>query len=177
MTDGLIMVFTGEGKGKTTASLGMALRAWGQGFKILLLQFIKSGRAYGELKAIEHLPGFEVMSMGTGFVNYSKEDTQDEMLQHQLAAREAFAAAKKEIVSKKWDMIILDEINYAVNFGFIEEDEVLKLLDLKPPELHLVLTGRHVKDKIVQRADLVTEMTKIKHAYSNGIKAQKGVEF
>ncbi len=173
-TNGLIIVFTGEGKGKTTAAMGMALRACGQGMKVLLLQFIKSGQRYGELNAVKYLPGIEMVALGTGFV---KNSPQDKMVEHRAAAREAIQRAREEVSSGKWDMIILDEINYAVDFGLIKEEEVLELLEAKPDTLHLVLTGRYVRDTIVEKAHLVTEMKKIKHAYNSGIKAQKGVEF
>lgn len=173
-TKGLVMVFTGNGKGKTTAAMGMALRAWGQGLKILMLQFIKGGKGYGELKAVEKLPGFEIVSMGEGFVRDAGED---KMAGHRAAAREAMARAREEINSGRWDMIILDEINYAVGFGLLSEGEVLALIDMKPPELHLVLTGRNATGKVTEKADLVTEIKEIKHPYARGIKAQKGVEF
>jgi cob(I)alamin adenosyltransferase len=171
---GLVIVFTGNGKGKTTAAMGMALRAWGQGLKILMLQFIKGGNRYGELKAAENLPGFEIVPMGEGFV---RDAPDDKMAGHRQAAREAVSRAREEIASGGWDMIILDEINYALGFGLISEEEVLELIDIKPPVLHLVLTGRGAADKVIEKADLVTEMREVKHPYAKGIKAQKGVEF
>jgi len=172
---GLIIVHTGNGKGKTTAALGMGLRAWGQGFKVLVIQFIKGHWKYGELQAAEKMgPDFVIRQMGEGFVKDSTGDAKEE---HQNAAKEALQAAKIEIASGKWDMIILDEINYAVKFGLVSVEEVIELLDAKPALLHLVLTGRDANPSIVDKADLVTEMKEIKHPYKKGIKAQKGIEF
>lgn len=173
-SQGLVMVFTGNGKGKTTAALGMALRAWGQGLKILVLQFIKGGSVYGELLACKKMPGFEIRALGEGFIRNARED---QMPDHLLAARKTLGAAREEILSGNWDMIILDEINYAVGFGLIAEEDVLELIKVKPPSLHLVLTGRNAPAGVVEAAGLVTEMKEIKHPYAKGIKAQKGVEF
>lgn len=171
---GLVIVFTGNGKGKTTSALGMALRAWGQGLKILVLQFIKGGAVYGELMACRKMPGFEIRAMGEGFIRNSREDQMDA---HRRAAREALNAAREEIAGGRWDMLILDEINYAVGFGLVTGEEVLELIKLKPPALHLVLTGRNAPAGVIEAADLVTEMKEIKHPYAKGVKAQKGVEF
>ncbi len=172
---GLILVNTGNGKGKTTAALGLGLRAWGQGFKVLIIQFIKGSWKYGELKTAEALgPNFVMRQMGEGFVRNANEDA---MANHRHAAEEALAMAGKEIGSNQWDMIILDEINYAIKFGVISLEAVLKLLEDKPSALHLVLTGRDVRPEIIDKADLVTEMKEIKHPYKKGIKAQKGIEF
>lgn len=172
---GLILVNTGNGKGKTTASLGLGLRAWGQGFKVLVIQFIKGNWKYGELQAAAALgPNFEMRQMGEGFVRNASEDA---MADHRQAAQEALEMAEKEILSKQWDMIILDEINYAIKFGVLPLEAVLELLEIKPAALHLVLTGRDVRPEIIEKADLVTEMKEIKHPYKKGIKAQKGIEF
>jgi cob(I)alamin adenosyltransferase len=172
---GLIIVHTGNGKGKTTAALGLGLRAWGQGLKVLVVQFIKGGWKYGELAAIEKLaPHFVIEQLGEGFIKGSSED---KMAEHRAAAESALKAARDAISSQKWDMIILDEINYAVKFGLISVEDVLELLEGKPPLLHLVLTGRDAKEEIVEQADLVTEMKEIKHPFQKGIKAQKGIEF
>jgi cob(I)alamin adenosyltransferase len=172
---GLILVNTGNGKGKTTASLGLGLRAWGQGLRVLIVQFIKGNWKYGELQAAAALGSRFVMhQMGEGFVRGANEDA---MVQHLHAAEEALAMARKEILSNQWDMIILDEINYAIKFGVISLESVLELLDVKPSALHLVLTGRDARPEIIDKADLVTEMQEIKHPYKKGIKAQKGIEF
>lgn len=172
---GLIIVHTGNGKGKTTAALGMGLRAWGQGMKVLVLQFIKGNWKYGELQAAEKMgPDFVIRQLGEGFVKDAKNG---DMANHCSAATEALEVARLEITSGKWDMIILDEVNYAIKFGLVSLDTVLKLLDMKPLSLHLVLTGREANPAIIDRADLVTEMKEIKHPYKKGIKAQKGIEF
>ncbi len=173
--NGLILVNTGNGKGKTTAALGMALRAWGQGMKVLILQFIKGGWKYGELKAAEKLgPNFEIRQMGEGFIKGPGDKFLEE---HRHAAVEALAAAKTEISSGKYDLIILDEILYAINYGLVALPDTLDLMAKKPGGLHLVLTGRNAPPEIIERADLVTEMREIKHHYKKGIPAQKGIEF
>ena len=172
---GLILVNTGNGKGKTTAALGMGMRAWGQGMKVLVLQFIKGNWKYGELQAAERMGAdFVIRQMGEGFV---KGCTQEEMTIHQSAAEEALEAANVEMASGQWDMVILDEINYAIKFGLVSLETVLAILENKPSSLHIVLTGREAHAKIIERADLVTEMKEIKHPYKKGIKAQKGIEF
>jgi len=174
-TRGLILVFTGNGKGKTTAALGMGMRAWGQGMKVLVLQFIKGGWKYGELKTIAQLgPNFAVRQLGEGFTQVDNGITMEE---HRAAARAALAEADRELAAGGYDLIILDEILYAVKFKLISLDEVLALLDKKPPRLHLVLTGRDAPPEIIDRADLVTEMKEVKHHYRQGIRAQRGVEF
>lgn len=172
---GLIIVHTGNGKGKTTAALGMGMRAWGQGMKVLVVQFIKGNWKYGELQAAERMGAdFVIRQMGEGFVKGCKEE---EVPDHKLAASEALQAAKVEMASGNWDMIILDEINYAIKFDLVSVDVVLEMLNVKPPSLHLILTGRDAHADIIEMADLVTEMKEIKHPYKKGIKAQKGIEF
>lgn len=174
---GLIIVHTGNGKGKTTAALGLAVRAWGDGLRVLILQFIKGSWKYGELEALRILGEtngrLEVRRGGRGF---SQRDTEDKA-EHRKAAQEAWREALEEITASRWDLIVLDEINYAVKFGLVEIEQVMELLDKKPPELHLVLTGRDARPELIERADLVTEMKLIKHPYQKGIKAQKGIEF
>ncbi|MGB9802844.1 cob(I)yrinic acid a,c-diamide adenosyltransferase [Desulfofundulus sp.] len=174
-TKGLILVFTGNGKGKTTAALGMGLRAWGQGLRVLVLQFIKGGWKYGELNAPDRLgPRFEIRQLGEGFTRVVEGKSLEE---HRAAARAALNEAEKELAAGNFDLIILDEILYALKFNLIGLDEILALLDKKPPGLHMVLTGRDAPPEIVDRADLVTEMREIKHHYQKGIKAQRGIEF
>ncbi|SHJ64342.1 cob(I)alamin adenosyltransferase [Propionispora hippei DSM 15287] len=172
---GLVIVHTGNGKGKTTAALGMALRAWGQGMRVLILQFIKGGWEYGELKAAEKLgPNLVIRQMGEGFVRGSSESMMEE---HKQAAAEAMQAAGEELASGRWDMVVLDEINYAIGMDLISEEAALQLISHKPDLVHVVLTGRNARPKIIETADLVTEMKEVKHPYKAGIKAQKGVEF
>jgi len=172
---GYIQIYTGNGKGKTTAALGMGLRAWGQGMKVLVLQFIKGGWKYGELKAAEKMgPDFEIRQMGEGFIKGPEDQSLEE---HRHAAAEALAAAKTEISSGNYDLIILDEILYAINYGLVALSDALDLMALKPDNLHLVLTGRNAPPEIIERADLVTEMREIRHHYTKGTLAQKGIEF
>lgn len=172
---GLILVNTGNGKGKTTAALGMGLRAWGQGMKVLVLQFIKGGWKYGELKAVEKLgPNFEIRQMGEGFIKGADDKSLDE---HRHAAAAALEAAKAEFSNAKYDLIILDEILYAIHYGLVAQHDVLELLSAKPEGLHVVLTGRNASPEIIDKADLVTEMKEIKHPFTQGIPAQKGIEF
>ena len=173
---GLIIVHTGNGKGKTTAALGLAMRAWGDGLRVLILQFIKGGWQYGEIHTIEQLATLEgrieLRRLGKGFVQGAEDKTA-----HIVAAQEALAEAKKEFHLGNYDLIILDEINYAVKFGLLDIAEVLDLLAQKPEKLHVVLTGREAKAELIEQADLVTEMKMIKHPFQQGIKAQKGIEF
>ena len=176
-TKGLIMVHTGDGKGKTTAALGLALRAWGSGLRVMILQFIKGGWKYGELDAIAKLGEIdgriEIRPLGLGLMSKSEVERQ----QHIEAARKAMAEAEKVVVSGEYDLVILDEINYAVKFGLIEIADVLSLLEKKPPQEHILLTGRDAREELIDKADLVTEMKLIKHPFQKGIKAQRGIEF
>ena len=138
--------------------------------KVLILQFIKGGQTYGELDALKLLQ-IEIRQCGLGFTKSG------DISEHKAAAQETLKLAQDEIISGKWNLIILDEINYAVKFGLITEDEMLNLLKIRPPELHLVFTGRDATEKLIDAADLVTEMKLIKHPYQRGIKAQRGIEF
>ena len=175
-TKGLILVHTGDGKGKTTAGLGLALRAWGSGLRVLILQFIKGCSKYGELEAIERLGQLdgriEIRPLGLGLMR-SDEDRE----KHIRAAAKALQESERMMVSGQYDLIIFDEINYAVKFGLISLDDVLALLDKKPEKLHVLLTGRDARPELIERADLVTEMKLVKHPYQQGIKAQQGIEF
>ncbi|EKU71649.1 cob(I)yrinic acid a,c-diamide adenosyltransferase [Selenomonas sp. F0473] len=174
---GLVIVHTGEGKGKTTAALGMAIRSWGNHLRVLILQFIKGSWTYGELKAIETLNAvdgrIEIRQGGFGFTR--KGNTGE--AEHRIAAEELLHSALREISGGTWDMVILDEFNYAYSFGLIHKDELEQILNARPPQTHLVFTGRNASEELVDRADLVTEMRLIKHPYQKGIKAQRGIEF
>jgi len=167
---GLIIVHTGDGKGKTTAALGLALRAFGAGLRVLILQFIKGKKDSGELKALKLL-GVEIRQCGLGFI------TKENFAEQKKFARAAIELAQKEILSGAWDLIILDEINYAVKFGLINAPEILSLIEIRSPELHLVFTGRDALTELIEVADLVTEMKLIKHPFQKGIVAQSGIEF
>lgn len=171
---GLVMVITGDGKGKTTAAFGQALRALGQGLKVCLIQFMK-GRKYGEILAADkYLPdSFVYYQFGLdSFVMRDNPATVDVEL-----AQKGFAKAREAVQSGEYDMVILDEINVAVDFKLIPEQELLQLIQEKPPAIHLILTGRYASGKIREAADLVSEVTEIKHHYNNGIKGQAGIEF
>lgn len=171
---GLVIVHTGNGKGKTTAALGLALRACGQGQKVAMVQFIKGSWKYGELKAPEFLPGFEIHPMGRGFLDLGGEGPHPEDV---ALAAETFAVGREKVLSGAYDMVILDEVNYAVDYGLLPVEQVLVLIREKPGPVHLVLTGRNARPEVVEAADLVTEMREIKHPFQQGIKAQRGVEF
>lgn len=176
---GLILVNTGNGKGKTTAALGVALRAAGQGFKVLILQFIKSGNGYGELAGLAKLgDNVEIRSMGKGFIYYKRDEISPaELDRHRKAAQEAWRTLVDEVNSDRWDLIIMDEINNAINYELIDVQSVVDMLQHKPKRLHVILTGRYAKPEIIELADTVTEMKVVKHAYEKGIKAAKGIEF
>jgi cob(I)alamin adenosyltransferase len=175
VTKGLTLVFTGNGKGKTTAALGMALRAWGQGLKVMILQFIKGGWQCGELIATQKLePNFVMRQMGAGFVKGAKNEGLEV---HRAAAQNALAEARIAVRERAFDMIVLDEINCAVHFNLVNVDDVLDIIRTKPADLHLVLTGRNAANEVVELADLVTDMREIKHPFTVGMPAQKGIEF
>jgi len=170
-----ILIFTGSGKGKTTAALGMTLRASGHGQRILILQFIKSDASVGELTALKYLPGVEVIQMGRGFVPSATDPAFSE---HCQAAGHALKIASDAIRSKRYDLIILDEICMAMAKGLITEDQVTEVIDLSSKEDScLVLTGRGATDRLISKADTVTEMCCIKHGLQEGWTAQKGVEY
>ena len=174
--DGLVIVYTGKGKGKTTAALGMALRAIGYDYKVCMIQFIKGSWHYGEMTSSKRLePEFELTAVGKGFVGIM--DDKSPIEDHKKIADEALAIAQEKITSEKYNIVILDEINYAINLGLVEIDDVLKLIQTKPANVNLVLTGNHVKDEIIELADLVTEMREIKHPFKSGIRAKKGIDF
>jgi cob(I)alamin adenosyltransferase len=173
---GLVIVYTGDGKGKTTASLGLCVRAAGYDKKVCIVQFIKGSWKYGELDGIKKLaPNVELYQKGLGFVGII-DDKLDES-EHIKAAGEALKFANEKIHSGKYDIVILDEINVAINLKLIGVDDVLSLIENKPDSLDLVLTGRNAKDEVMERADLVTEMREIKHPFQKGIKARKGIDF
>lgn len=182
-TKGLVLINTGTGKGKTTAALGTAIRAWGNGQKVLILQFIKGAWKYGELKAIETLGKaegrIEIRPMGDGFVFHNKKDPENEerLAEKKELARRAWDMVRKEVMSGAWDLIVLDEINYAIHFGMLETEEVAGLIRERPPRLNMILTGRYAPKELIDLADTVTEMTLVKHAFQKGIRARKGIEF
>jgi cob(I)alamin adenosyltransferase len=173
---GLTIVYTGKGKGKTTAALGIVLRASGYQKKICMIQFIKGSWHYGEMISSKKLePEFEMVAIGKGFVGII--DDKKPIEDHEKIASEAIKISSLKIQSRKYDIIILDEINYAVNLGLVKLEDVLELIRTKPPNLDLVLTGNYAKKEVIDLADLVTEMREIKHPFKMGKKAKKGIDF
>ncbi len=171
---GRVLIFTGDGKGKTTAALGMALRASGHGMRILILQFIKANPFIGEIAALEHLPRVEMIQTGLGFVS---SPTDPAFSDHCQAAQQALRIASEAIRSKKYDMIVLDEICTAVTKGLLDEGQVVDLLCERNEVSCLVLTGRGATERLISKADTVTEMGCLKHGLQEGFVAQKGVEY
>jgi len=172
-TKGLLIVFTGHGKGKTTAALGMSMRAAGHGMKSAFLQFIKGSWKYGEMEAVKRfsdLIDFQVL--GRGFTWKSNDPEADKE-----AARSAWGKAKTAITSGKYHMVVLDEFTYVLNYSMVDLNDALDTFKHRPPGLHVVITGRDAPKELIDMADLVTEMKVIKHPYIKGIKAQRGIEF
>ena len=168
----LVLLYTGDGKGKTSSALGVTMRAWGRGWKICWLQFIKSKTAnYGETRAARRM-GIEMIPLGDGFTWLSKDINKDIAL-----ARECWALAREKIESAAYDLVVLDEITYPITYGWLEADEVIGVLRDRPASMHIIMTGRNAAPELVEFADLVTEMTEVKHPYQQGIKAQRGIDF
>jgi cob(I)alamin adenosyltransferase len=170
---GMVQIYTGDGKGKTTAALGLALRASGQGLSVYIVQFMKGWPFYGELETMKHLPNVTLRQFGRpDFVNKGNPDPIDVRM-----AQEALDHARQVVMAGQHDLVILDEVNVALDFGLIKLDDVLDLLASRPPQVELVLTGRNAPAALIARADLVTEMLQIKHPFSEGVEARKGIEF
>ncbi len=170
---GLIQVYTGNGKGKTSAAFGLALRAIGHGLRVYVIQFIKGGFDYGELYVVKRLPNFKLRAFGRGkFITEMPPKDEDFRL-----AKEAFELAQEIVNSGEYDIVILDEINVALNLRLIEIEEVLSLVKKKPKHVELVLTGRNAPSELVAMADLVTEMKETKHPYTRGLSPRKGIEY
>ena len=168
----LVILYTGNGKGKTTAALGLLLRAWGRGMKVVMLSFIKSETAnFGEEQAAHKL-GIELIPLGAGFTWLSKDIERDKAL-----ARRCWELCKEKIGSGAYDVVVLDEVTYPISYGWLDIDEVIDTLRRRPPDLHVVLTGRDAPQKLIDFADLVTEMREVKHPFQAGEKAQPGVDF
>ena len=169
---GLIIVNTGDGKGKSTASFGLALRAAGNKMNVFIMQFMKGPWKSGERKALQELADYvEYEAMGDGFT-WDTENTE----QDKKTARAAFKIAKEKLMSGKYQMVILDEINYVLDYKFFPLDEFLETLRNRPKDVHVVCTGRNANEKLIEMADLVTEMRLVKHPFEEqGIPAQKGI--
>ena len=178
MTDsrkGLILINTGPGKGKTTAAMGTALRAVGNGMRVLMLQFLKGSWHYGELDAVNAFQGnFVIKQMGRGFVKVGGAETDPEDIR---MVEDAWAEAAAAILSADWDLVVLDEINYAIGYKMLDPAVVAEVLRRKPEMTHVILTGRNAHPVLIELADTVTEMREVKHAYQKGILAQRGIEF
>lgn len=176
---GLVLVNTGDGKGKTTAAMGQAVRAVGAGMRVIMIQFIKGKWKVAEIDGLRHLPNFELRRLGLGFT--IPERRIGPLSDHQAAIAAAWEQAVAEVMSDRWEMVILDEINNVISDPslncVVSTADVLKLLRERPPRLHMVLTGRRAPAELIEFADLVTEMKLIKHPYQAGIKAQRGIEF
>ena len=170
---GQVQVYTGNGKGKTTASLGLALRAVGRGLRVCMVQFIKGGGQYGEHVAAERLaPLLTIHQTGRdGWIFRDRLDPEDIRI-----AREALETASEAITGGAYDLVILDEINGAAWFGLIGIDDIMELISLRPEPVELVLTGRSADPRVIEAADLVTEMVEVKHYYQNGVQARVGIE-
>ncbi len=173
---GLIIVHTGAGKGKTTAALGIAFRAVGQGLRVLMVQFIKGSWHYGELDAARLLgeDRMRILPMGRGFVKVGveKPDPADVRL-----VEEAWQFAREEILRGEYDLVILDEINYAISYKMLEAEKVVEALKSKPEGVHVILTGRNAHPSLLEIADLVTEMREVKHPFQKGVLAQRGIDY
>jgi len=168
------LLFIGDGKGKTTAALGMTLRAVGHGMRVLFLQFIKADTSTGEIAAVRNLPGVEFAQMGRGF---APPPTDPGFADHRAAAEEGLRRASAALQSRNYDLVVLDEVCTAVSLGLLEEQQVERVVELAPPGLCLVLTGRSATERLISLADTVTEMRCVKHGFDDGCGADKGVEY
>ena len=169
---GLVVVNTGDGKGKTTSALGVLFRAWGRGLHVVMLQFIKQTTSnYGENRAARKL-GIEMIPLGGGFTWLSKDIEKDKAL-----ARKGWDVCREKLASDAYDVVILDEITYPITYGWLPAEEVLEALKARPKHQHVIITGRSAHESLIDYADLVSEMREIKHPYQKGVKAQPGLDF
>jgi cob(I)alamin adenosyltransferase len=169
---GMVVVNTGDGKGKTTAALGVLMRAWGRDLKVCMLQFFKHKNAnWGEEKAARKM-GVEMIPLGEGFTWKHKD-----LKRYKRLTQEAWLLCKEKILSGEYDVVILDEITYTFTYGWLDVNEVIETLQQRKPEMHVVLTGRDAPQALIEFADLVTEMRNVKHPFDKGIKAQQGLDF
>lgn len=170
---GLVQIYTGNGKGKSTAAFGLALRATGCGLKVVIIQFMKKGEWYGEIEALAKLPEIEIYSYGCD--RFAKKGAPDE--DNLAQARAALQRTRKVMAEQQTDVLILDELNNALFFDLITEAEALALIQEKPQDMELIITGRNAPEALIKAADLVTEMCEIKHPYQHGIQARRGIEY
>ncbi|MBP1744333.1 MAG: cobO [Firmicutes bacterium] len=171
MEKGYVHIYTGNGKGKTTAALGLSLRAVCAGKKVFFGQFLK-GMNYSELDAGKYLPGFDLQQFGTDSFIYEKPGQEDIN-----AAREGLKRAEEVLSSGEYDLVVLDEANLAVHYGLFAAEELIGVLDRRAAWVEVVITGRYAHCSLIEHADLVTEMVEIKHYYNNGVMAREGIEF
>ena len=170
---GLLIVHTGPGKGKSTAAFGMVFRAIGHGFRVGVVQFVKGAWGTGERDVLQKFPELvTIKAMGEGFT-WDTQDRQRDL----AAARAAWDEAKRMIADPSYKMVLLDELNIVLRYDYLPLDEVLEVLRNKPRDTHVIVTGRNAKDELIEIADLVTEMTMIKHPFRAGVRAQPGIEF
>jgi cob(I)alamin adenosyltransferase len=170
---GLVQVYTGEGKGKTSAAFGLALRAVGRGLRVYIIQFIKGGFDYGELHIVDKIPNLKLATFGRGkFITEVPPSEEDSKL-----ALEALKFAERVVDSGQYDVVVLDEVNVALNLKMIRIEEVIDMIKNKPKHVELVLTGRNAPTQIIDVADLVTEMREVKHPYAQGVPPRKGIEY
>lgn len=177
---GLVITYTGDGKGKTSAALGNIFRALGHGWRVLMVQFFKGDWpvVYGELESAKQHPQLEIYQLGKGFVKIMGDKKPFE--EHQMAHEAALRFAKERIYSGDYDLVVLDEIHYAVgymDFQLIRLEDVVEIIQKKPPHTHLILTGRNARPELIELSHLVTEMKEVKHPFKQGIPAQKGIDF
>jgi cob(I)alamin adenosyltransferase len=170
---GLIQVYTGDGKGKTTAALGLTLRAWGRGLRVCIIQFMKHGEDYGEILAVRKLDGVDLFQFGMDrLFRKGKHTPEDVML-----AKQGLEKARTALTSGAYDLVILDEVNVAVDFELLSAEAVLEVLRARHKGVEVLLTGRHAPQAFIDEADLVTEMRMVKHPYESGVQARKGIEY
>lgn len=170
---GLIQVYTGKGKGKTTAALGLALRAWGRGLRVVVIQFMKVGDEYGEISALRKISGIDLFQYGRNqLITKGKHSPEDVRL-----AKKGLRKAKASLSGKKYDVVILDEVNVVAYFGIVTPEEVMDVVRSRAPDVEVVMTGRNAPKLFIDEADLVTEMRMIKHPYDAGVLARAGIEY
>ncbi len=170
---GLIQVYTGNGKGKTTAALGLALRAWGRGLRVVVIQFMKLGDEYGEISALRKMSGIDLFQYGRDqLITKGKHSQEDVSL-----AKKGLRKAKASLTGKKYDVVILDEVNVVAYFGIVTPEEVMAVVRSRAPEVEVIMTGRNAPKQFIDEADLVTEMRMIKHPYDAGVIARAGIEY
>lgn len=172
---GLILIYTGNGKGKTTAALGTAFRSIGYDWNVCIVQFIKGNWKYGEMESVKLVPNIELHQMGKGFCKIMGDDIPES--EHRSAAENALEFATEKMLSGKYELLILDEVFVAISTGILSEKKVIEFLNKKPNNMNLILTGREATKKIMKIADLVTEMKEIKHPFQKGILSKKGIDY